>query len=265
MTKSVPMDVSDSTANLTRPTLDSIYDSSELLNENDENNDVYSQFSEDLATSKSHSGHRSPSAPPSSLSVLLRLFLVGLSGILFAKVTEHMHDNNLQLTSHLVYKPFELTHNFSKRFFGRDIPKEFVDFFFGIILGLIQPTLDLLFPKSFSLRIFTSSTKNHMIVDFNSIVRSTIALLGISFGLRKIDWESSLQSSLAFSFVNPCVWLLLDSTISGFIGCSLTALLYSLIVFKESTNDYLVEFLFIASYFFISLLIYGKIGRFLFG
>lgn len=291
---------------LTEPTLNSIYDSKDLLDENNANNDVYNDLNEGIAKLTSNTeraiqqqkqennSRYSLFSPAAAVPAIFKLAILGITGILFAKLSEQIHDNNLQLTAKVVYRPIELSAKLIRAVFFKsqlfknsssiDILDQYsslIGFVWGIVLGLTQPVLDLLFPAAYNQRLFRFTTVRSSGIDFSAIVRATIVLLGISFGLRKVDWESSLQASIALAALNPCVWLLLDSTISGLVGGWAIAAVAtsSVIVFDEANNinhlhnffdfsgknyDNLAVCLFTSSFFFCSLIIYGNLGRFLF-
>jgi len=52
--------------------------------------------------------------------------------------------------------------------------------------------------------------------DWNQVVRSVGAFVGIAFAIRKLPWQSTLQVSLTLALVNPFLWYLVDRTRSGF-------------------------------------------------
>lgn len=52
--------------------------------------------------------------------------------------------------------------------------------------------------------------------DWNDVVRSVGAFVGIAFAIRKLPWQSTLQVSLTLALVNPALWYLLDRSKPGF-------------------------------------------------
>ncbi|KAI9755429.1 MAG: hypothetical protein M4579_004286 [Chaenotheca gracillima] len=69
--------------------------------------------------------------------------------------------------------------------------------------------------------------------DWNPVVRSLGAFMGIAFAIRKLPWQSTLQVSLTLALVNPVLWYLIDRSkpgffLSTFVGLSGTALLLSI-------------------------------------
>ncbi|KAL8914617.1 MAG: hypothetical protein Q9171_000798 [Xanthocarpia ochracea] len=66
--------------------------------------------------------------------------------------------------------------------------------------------------------------------DWNPVVRSVGAFVGIAFAIRKLPWQSTLQVSLTLAMVNPALWYLVDRSKPGFllsaiVGASGTAIL----------------------------------------
>ncbi|ODV97147.1 hypothetical protein PACTADRAFT_74709 [Pachysolen tannophilus NRRL Y-2460] len=111
--------------------------------------------------------------------------------------------------------------------------------------------------------------------NYETILRSTVAVIGISYGLKKIEWESSLQASISWSLLNPCLWLLLDGTWYGFLSnsfVSCTMMVLGLVFGDTNKNlvdlfdlEELSKILWLGSFSFIGMLIFSKVGRYLFG
>ncbi|KAI9670379.1 MAG: hypothetical protein M1817_004422 [Caeruleum heppii] len=53
--------------------------------------------------------------------------------------------------------------------------------------------------------------------DWNPVVRSVGAFVGIAFAIRKLPWQSTLQVSLTLALVNPVLWYLIDRSKPGFV------------------------------------------------
>jgi len=53
--------------------------------------------------------------------------------------------------------------------------------------------------------------------DWNPVVRSIGAFVGIAFAIRKLPWQSTLQVSLTLALVNPVLWYLIDRSKPGFV------------------------------------------------
>jgi len=53
--------------------------------------------------------------------------------------------------------------------------------------------------------------------EWNPVVRSIGAFVGIAFAIRKLPWTSTLQVSLTLALVNPVLWYLVDRSRPGFL------------------------------------------------
>jgi len=53
-------------------------------------------------------------------------------------------------------------------------------------------------------------------VQWNDVVRSVGAFVGVAFAIRKLPWSSPLQLTLTLALVNPFLWYLIDRTPTGF-------------------------------------------------
>ncbi|MCJ1350471.1 MAG: hypothetical protein MMC33_000452 [Icmadophila ericetorum] len=124
--------------------------------------------------------------------------------------------------------------------------------------------------------------------DWNPVVRSIGAFIGIAFAIRKLPWQSTLQVSLTLALVNPVLWYIIDRSKPGFIlstivGLTGTAVLLGVnpdmvpspstlshhlnVSYDESiseklvTNESIGVGTFIASVLFCSCVCFGNIGR----
>lgn len=148
----------------------------------------------------------------------------------------------------------------------------------GTIMGCLVPLIDYSMPKEQNYRIFSSNPdprKRYVpSVLFNEILRLIITFLGVSYAIRHIEWASPFQVSAVWSCLDPILWLLLDGTTGGFLGAiSITGYGGMLIYFTnldliKATEmgfpDKMALWLWIGSYFFCGIIIFGKIGRALF-
>jgi hypothetical protein len=162
----------------------------------------------------------------------------------------------------------------------------------GLVMGSIHPIMDRILPNSLSTRLLSlapqsqrnlriatkaGSASRHQIDAANSaltndLIRSFITFLGLLYAVRNVEWTLALQVSILWSLLNPCLWLLLDGTISGFISSTLAALAacvcvyfqsYQLIV-EQDRDNFIAIWLWVASFFFCGLILFGKLGRALF-
>jgi len=67
--------------------------------------------------------------------------------------------------------------------------------------------------------------------DWNPVVRSIGAFIGIAFAIRRLPWQSTLQVSLTLALVNPVLWYLVDRSKPGFILSTLVGIAGTAIAF----------------------------------
>ncbi|KAE9986090.1 hypothetical protein BLS_000023 [Venturia inaequalis] len=65
---------------------------------------------------------------------------------------------------------------------------------------------------------------------WNEVVRSVGAFVGVAFAIRKLPWSSPLQLTLTLALVNPFLWYLIDRTPAGFTLSSLFGILGTAII-----------------------------------
>lgn len=225
-----------------------------------------------------------PSLSMSSLGVVGRLALVALAAWAYNEVTKNIHSTHADgrgadINDFLVrflhsLQPFqELVDRYGFRLFGI----AHADFVFAMVLegtalSIVVPALDRFMPAVCTRRMLSSNPNPYKRGNLaNDIVRSLIAFLGISYAIRNVEWKSSLQMAMTWSLINPGLWLLLDGTISGFLASLIVAACGSGLIYVQNVanstpvSDHLpTVFLFIGSFFFCGVIIFGKLGRFLF-
>lgn len=126
----------------------------------------------------------------------------------------------------------------------------------GVALGGLLPWVDILWEDapqddkdaSGSHRLTDSKTSNSSDEDersssrggsgfsglgaeWNPIVRSIGAFIGIAFAIRKLPWQSTLQVSLTLALVNPVLWYLVDRSKPGFILSTIVGVAGTVIAF----------------------------------
>ena len=67
--------------------------------------------------------------------------------------------------------------------------------------------------------------------DWNPVVRSIGAFIGIAFAIRRLPWQSTLQVSLTLALVNPVLWYLVDRSKPGFILSTFVGIAGTVIAF----------------------------------
>lgn len=229
----------------------------------------------------------------------VKIAILAVAAYLYNETTKHIHNNHIQMST-LTYKPLFITNMFLSNFIHKLKPfsgyttttfysVNWIDNFLalsiqGLIMALIHPIMDYILPKSLTRRLLSSDPNSNGSKDanlFNDLVRALVTFLGISYAVRKIEWSSSLQVLMIWSLLNPGLWLLLDGTISGFLASLLMATSACLCVYMQNyelvvqysnqffqlgtDDDFIATWLYIGSFFFCGLIIFGKLGRGLFG
>ncbi|KAF2810081.1 uncharacterized protein BDZ99DRAFT_387406 [Mytilinidion resinicola] len=104
----------------------------------------------------------------------------------------------------------------------------------GIVLGSLLPYVDLLWARSHVpeqvRRKRAPSRSSPLGEQWNPVVRSIGAFVGIAFAIRKLPWTSTLQVSVTLALVNPALWYILDRskpglTLSTLVSVILTSVL----------------------------------------
>ncbi|KAF2196971.1 hypothetical protein GQ43DRAFT_466777 [Delitschia confertaspora ATCC 74209] len=111
----------------------------------------------------------------------------------------------------------------------------------GVVLGSLLPYADLLW-ESEGRKKRVDEGKGRREVEseesegfggeqWNEVVRSVGAFVGIAFAIRKLPWQSTLQLTLTLALVNPALWYILDRSKTGFtVSILYTSLLTSFIL-----------------------------------
>lgn len=90
----------------------------------------------------------------------------------------------------------------------------------GIALGSILPWLD--------------GTSAGAKIDWEPVVRSIGAFVGIAYAIRKLPWQSTLQVSLTLALINPFLWYLVDRTRAGFWFSAVVGVVGSVVMLQTS-------------------------------
>ena len=99
----------------------------------------------------------------------------------------------------------------------------------GLGMSVLHPVMDVVLPKKFSERLLSLAPqlsrkelqRSNLISD---LLRLFVTFLGILYAVRRIEWASAVQLLILWSLLNPCLWLLLDGTISGFLLSTVAAI-----------------------------------------
>ncbi|ODQ78177.1 hypothetical protein BABINDRAFT_39777 [Babjeviella inositovora NRRL Y-12698] len=120
----------------------------------------------------------------------------------------------------------------------------------GVLFGVSQPLFDRYI-------MYTPIRRGSGI---NNVLRASMALVGIAYGVRKMEWANPMQISLMWSALNIILWGYLDTTASGFILSSIIAAVVMLILGVD--HGKLAQYLWLASFYFCGAIIFGQVGRF---
>ncbi|CAR29302.1 ZYRO0G05478p [Zygosaccharomyces rouxii] len=247
----------ESISNLTRPQLFSLYDE----------DITKSADSEDYERIRSRGSAGSFSRPASSNSQMepgptpakkrwapffrfvFAMVVLSLAGIAYHELSRHLHDNH-KLHPELASRPLLVGVQLSQFFTGNMAPDWAVYAFEGIFFGSCIPLIDY---------IFSIKTRH---ASWLSILKTVNAMLGVTFGIRKVQWSSSLQAAIAWGLLNIILWLFFDGTISMFITCSTLGLLSCATCYSDITDK--SQLLYFVDFYFLGLLLFGELGRYLF-
>ncbi|SCV02935.1 LAME_0H06392g1_1 [Lachancea meyersii CBS 8951] len=242
----------ESMSNLTRPQLYSIYDS-EITNSED--NEVYEEAKKSVGhfpkTWKKKAG---PTERQSKLQktvhVLWSLSLLGLAGISYNELSKQLHDNH-ELHAELASRPLALGVEICRTLSFGMVPMWLAYALEGVLFGALFPLFDTLWGRPVQTTTFAS------------FLRCVNAMLGVAFGIRRIEWSSSLQASGAWFLLNIVLWMFFDGTPSMLLGCLGIGTIASVTSYRDVT-DY-SQVLYFMDFYFLGLLLFGKLGRYLYG
>lgn len=243
----------ESFSNLTRPQLFSLYD--EDITKSGDSEDY-----ERIRSRGSYAGFSRPTSngsvyepKPSKLGQLFyfiaSMLMLSLAGIGYHELSRHLHDNH-KLHPELASRPLLLGVQLSKFFTGNMLPDWAAYAVEGILFGSYVPLLDYIFA------IKTRSTS------WVSVLKTVNAMMGVTFGIRKVEWSSSLQAAVAWGLLNIILWLFFDGTMSMFVSCSGLGLLSCVACYGDVTDK--SQLLYFFDFYFLGLLIFGELGRYLF-
>lgn len=197
-------------------------------------------------------GAKAPVTPfQKATNFVFALVVLSLSGIAYHQLSRNLHDNHL-LHEDFASRPLLLGVKISQALSLGVLPDWFGYALEGIIFGSIIPLIDYmcqvrLRPTSYSL---------------SSVTRSINAMLGVTFGIRKVEWSSSGQAAGAWGLLNVILWLFFDGTFSMFTQCTLLGMLCCLSCLHEISD--ISQFLYFMDFYFLGTLTFGKIGRYLY-
>ncbi|KAG7886381.1 hypothetical protein KL938_000034 [Ogataea parapolymorpha] len=270
------MSRNSSVLTLTTPQLYSIYGGREnLIDAQDaENaNDIYENLKENIRKrSPDDASHAPPRSSQRKSAIGLFTGIIGKSlvlcvlGNLFIKLIEQLYKLNPALPNLADFRLIYLVRD------NANLPLSPVQMeilnnsLMGLLFGSIRPLSEL---------AFTWNGKKRSFPETAALVRFTVALIGFSYGLRKVEWESKLEASLVFLGICALLWIVMDSSIGGLLSSFIVSLgtiaVYTYFTFQQnllsvfSDPDILADLLWNGSFLFISLVIFGRISKRLIG
>ncbi|SMN19054.1 similar to Saccharomyces cerevisiae YHR133C NSG1 Protein involved in regulation of sterol biosynthesis [Maudiozyma saulgeensis] len=259
---------SESISSLTKPQLFSLYD--EDITNPTESNSLYQIIND---TKLKNTQTESPLHSDNStlfqklIHFIFSVFVLGVSGIVYLEISQNLHDNH-QLHSSFTSKPVIVINKIIKWIFADNIPTilkhEWIIYSIeGILFGSVIPILDLIFLQKSQAQLKNGDSS------LFGILRIVNAMLGVAFGIRKLDWSSSLQASSVWGLLNIIMWLFFDGTKSLLMESLLASLGVTISCLQEFQNiNYqnweISQFLYFEDFYFLGFLIFGKLGRYLF-
>lgn len=269
---------------LTKPFLSEFYNQDSFFNSGREI---------DVETVKTNDSfeNEEPKDKTKRLSIVLRIFILIIMKHFYNEIAKHIYQrhfnekeitrNSLSKMNRILEPLFEgiLIQKFIKldHYLLRVLDRTLALFIESMIMmSLYKFMMDLickwLGKESSSARKRGLNSDSALLTD---IVRSSMTFLGISYAIRKLEWKSFLQTSLVWNVFNIGFWLIMDGSILGFLVCLFLTILFCFVtyiinyqrVYETIYHDeinFFAFWLWIGSFFFCGLIIFGKIWRKLF-
>lgn len=237
----------ESISTLTKPPLFGLYDE-EIVKSED--NEIYEEAKKSAGKLTDAGVMERRSVFQKVVHLLFSWLVLGVAGIAYHELSRNLHDNHA-LHPELASKPLLLGVQLSQKLSFGMIPTWAAYSLEGVLFGSLLPLIDHLRGKK------TASTSS------SSVMRAINAMLGVEFGIRKIEWSSSLQASGAWFLLNIILWMFFDGTLSMLlIGAAIGA--GTCITCYQDVTEY-SQLLYFMDFYFLGLLFFGKLGRYLHG
>ncbi|CDO96604.1 unnamed protein product [Kluyveromyces dobzhanskii CBS 2104] len=239
---------SESFTDLTKPALYDLYDADVLKSEDSEiyENAKKASNGEELDGGFAQRARRIPSA----LNVGIAWVVLSAAGIAYHELSKNLHDNH-ELHNDFTSQPLLLGATIAQSLSFGYVPPWTFYAIEGILFGSFVPIIDWLL-GSFDTNPITIS----------SVLRSTNAMLGVSFGIRRIEWSSSLQASGAWFLLNVILWLFFDGTFT-MLASGLTVGLITCVTCYQHVTDS-AQLLYFVDFYFLGLLFFTRLGKYLY-
>lgn len=239
----------DSVLNLVKPQLYSIYD-----------RDVVSSTT-DYNTLKSlppvnRKGSRRAKTPfERVINIVFATVVLFIFGVVFAALSSELYDNCTLQRGTLSITLYAISNYVNDHIIV--LEHNIVFGILGVLCGFVIPIMDNLFFSKFNYNINSSN-------DFHAILKGLNSILGISLGIKHLSWKSSMQASVAWGLLNIIMWLYFDGSYSILVVGSMISFVSCSISYSTIAKDDLSLLIYIMDFYFFSLLLFGKLGRYLF-
>ncbi|CAI4931960.1 BTE_HP_G0202000.mRNA.1.CDS.1 [Saccharomyces cerevisiae] len=188
------------------------------------------------------------------LHYLQAVLILSLSGFAYHELSRNLHDNHL-LHPDFASRPLLLGVKLCNWLSNGVLPNWLGYGVEGLLFGSVVPILDNIFQ--------TEVLKSSVHYDsLTSVIRSINAMLGVTFGIRKIQWNSSLQAAGAWGLLNIILWLFFDGSISMLMSCICIGVGCCISCYKDIIDG--SQFLYFMDFYFLGSLMFGKLGRYLY-
>lgn len=239
---------SESICNLTKPQLFGLYDDDVVKEEDQE---IYEEAKKSAGKFIDDSTIEfKRTFGQMIIRIFFALIVFSISGIAYHELSKTLHDNH-SLHEEFASKPLLVGVEICQKLSFGIIPTWAGYALEGILFGSLLPIVDYL---------TNNLNENH--TNLTSVLRAINAMLGVSLGIRKIEWTSSLQASGAWFALNIVLWLFFDGTLSVlFVGIGIGIL--TIITCYKSITEY-SQILYFIDFHFLGVLFFSKLGRFLY-
>jgi hypothetical protein len=110
----------------------------------------------------------------------------------------------------------------------------------GLVLGSLLPYVDLMSSSPQSDDVQTAAEEKEpetsLGEQWNDVVRSVGAFIGIAFAIRRLPWQSTLQLTLTLALVNPALWYILDRSRNGLSFSLITTSILTSCIFLSNPD-----------------------------
>ncbi|KAF2652248.1 hypothetical protein K491DRAFT_605262 [Lophiostoma macrostomum CBS 122681] len=110
----------------------------------------------------------------------------------------------------------------------------------GLVLGSLLPYVDLVSgsPQTDDIQSAAEEKEpdSSLGEQWNDVVRSVGAFIGIAFAIRRLPWQSTLQLTLTLALVNPALWYILDRSRNGLSFSLITTSILTSCIFLSNPD-----------------------------